>query len=111
MSKRIAFHRVHISSFNLCTCMYIAFLLQFSKSFMAHYCVSKMCADFASLCQKTFITLIILSKIMFQQVQKMCKTWDMCELAISHYTYNISSNNNAREGALGKGRGLMLIWS
>lgn len=111
MSKRVVFHRVHISSFNLCMCTYIAFLLQLSKSFMAHYCVSKMCADFASLCQKMFITLIILTKIMFQQVQAMCKTWHMCELAISHYTYNISSNNTAREEALGKGIDLTLIWS
>lgn len=89
--------------------MYIAFLLQFSKSFMAHYWVSKMCADFASLCQKMFITLIILMKIMFQQVQAMCKTWYMCELAISHYTYNISSNNKARKGSLGKGLDLKLV--
>lgn len=66
--------------------MYIAFLLQFCKSFMAHYCLNKMCADSASLCQKMFITLIIHMKIMFQQVQAMCKTWHMCELAISCYT-------------------------
>jgi len=70
-----------------------------------------MCSDFASLCQKMFITLIILMKIMFQQVQAMCKAWHKCELAISHHTHNIRSNNNAREGALGKRIDLTLIWS
>lgn len=91
--------------------MCITFLLQFSKSFMAHYCVSKMCADFASLCQNMFITLIILTKIMFQQVQAICETWHMCELAISHYTYNISAIIVPGKEPWGTGIDLMLIWS
>lgn len=91
--------------------MYIVFLLQFSKNFMSHYWVTKMGADFASLCQKMFITAIILRKIMFQQVQAVCETWHMCELAISHRSYNIVSNNKTKGKTLGRGISYTLIWS
>lgn len=78
--------------------MYIAFLLQFSENFMGYYWVTKMGADFASLCQKMFITVIILGKIMFQQDQAVCKPWHMCESAISHCFHNIVTNNKTKEG-------------
>lgn len=60
-----------------------------------------MGADFASLCQKRFITLIILLKIMFQQVQAACRTWHMCELDVSHHSYNIITTNKTRGKTLG----------
>lgn len=110
-SVRSQFHWAGTSSFNLCMSMYIVFLLQFSKNFMGHYWVTKMGADFASLCQKMFITVIILRKIMFQQVQAVCKTWHMCELAISHGSYNIVSNNKTKGETLGRGISHTLIWS
>lgn len=94
--REVAFSWAGTSSFNLCMSLYIVFLLQFSKNFMGHYWVTKMGADFASLCQKIFITAIILREIMFQQVQAVCKMWHMCELAISHRSYNIVSNNKTK---------------
>lgn len=100
-----------IASFNLCTILFIFFLLQFSKNFMGYYWVTKMGADFASLCQKMFITLIIHGKIMFQQVKTVRKTWHMCELAISHCSYNIVINNKTKGETMGRGISHILIWS
>lgn len=107
----VVFSWAGTSSFNLCMSLYIVFLLQFSKNFMGHYWVTKMGADFASLCQKIFITAIILREIMFQQVQAVCKTWHMCELAISHRSYNIVSNNKTKWETVGRGMSYRLIWS
>ena len=70
-----------------------------------------MGADFASLCQKMFITVIILGKIMFQQVQAVYETCHMCELAISRRSYNTVTNNKTKGKTLGRGISYILIWS
>lgn len=100
-SEVVVCHWTGVPCFNLCMPLYIVFLPQFSKSFIAHYWVTKMGADFASLRQKMFITLIILQKIMFQQVQAVCRTWHMCELAVSHHSYNIITTNKTKGKTLG----------